>query len=513
MADILKVSQPLVERVPTQAVRPAVDPAVPFDLSDVTRVIQTTDPSEILQQNTGFVPKENETPTILADLLKDPAVTASMIRNITLLQEVFSLLPGANASLTQEMEQLFDALLLRPDQIAGELLRQEETTTLFKGELFNQLRALFAESMTPGSEKPDLATTIGVLLKGLNASISKDDVLDSVANNLTFLANSLEASPRLFERLEQLADAFRAFKAPPPPTAGQLADKLAGAPQQEPPAEAGAKAERMQEFSDLKKQVFDVLKDIENSVLFTPKMAKTLPLIVYNLSRYNDNEDFLPDALRLLLANMDGDAEKAKLLEKLQAYLDRVVPEGGAKAARGAEEESQVIDALARIINRSATSEDIQLLSGDKFEAIVHSLLSSPSNFTPLLHFILPVEFQDMRAFAEIWIDPSADEAPEKRGGGQAQNTHMLMVFDIEGIGRFESELFVQEKRIALNLLCPGAYVEDFRRDIGPAIRQAVGSLGYSFETINVDRLERTHSLMEVFTDLPYRRLGLDVKI
>lgn len=36
------------------------------------------------------------------------------------------------------------------------------------------------------------------------------------------------------------------------------------------------------------------------------------------------------------------------------------------------------------------------------------------------------------------------------------------MVFDIEGVGRFETELYVQGKRIAMNLLCPPAYYDVF---------------------------------------------------
>ncbi len=515
MADILKISTPLVERLPTQAVRPSADAAIPFDLSDVTRVLQTTDPSELLQQNTAFLPKENETPKILADLLKDPAVTATMIRNISMLQEVVHLLPGTNTALTQEIEQLFNALLIAPQDIVPELTRQAESTTLFKGELFNQLRSLLqqatatstgtastssasvAESFLsslpfvssssssaaqPQAPNPELATSIGVLLKGINATFARQDVLNSVANNLTYLANNLSASPRLFEQLTDLTKALRAPDA-------------------------------QQNFHLLKEQVTDVLRAVEKSILFTPQMEKIVPLVAYNLSRYNDNDDFLPDALRLLLSNMNGDAQKAELVEKLQAYIDKFLPQSSVHSARGAEEPSQVIDVLAKIIGTQAQSEELQLVSGDKFEKIVHSLLSSPSNFTPLLHFIVPVEYMDMKAFAEIWIDPNAEDETGKRSSSNtAENTHMLMVFDVEGVGRFEAELYVIKKRIALNLLCPAAYLTELK-DIGPAIRQAVSQLGYSFDTINIDRLDHTHSLMEVFTDLPHKRMGMDVKI
>ncbi len=477
MADILKISTPLVEKQPILGARPVADPTVPFNLSDVSRVLQTTDPAEILQQNTGFVPQE-QAPKILSDLLKDPSVTVGLIKNIYMLQEVIKLLPANNTPLTQEIQQLFDSLLLKPEQVVSELHRQELSTTLFKGELFDQLRLLLGQSY----EKPEVATSIGILLKGLNATISRRDALDSVSNNLSFLADSLESSVQLSERLQTLIGQLRAPDAPA-------------------------------NFISLKREVMDILVDIEKSVLFNPQMEKTLPLIIYNLSRFNDNDEFLPEALRLLLSNMDGDASKAALVKNLQAYIDTYMPPEGARRARAAEEESQVMDVLAKIIGRQASSEELHLLSGDKVEKIIHSLLSSPSNFTPLLHFIVPVQYQDLKAFAEIWIDPNAEEAADpKRGGGEAEATHMLLVFDIEGIGRFESELYVQNKKIALNLLCPPAYTEAFKK-IGPAIRQAVAATGYSFEAINIERLERTHSLMDVFTDLPHKRTGIDVRV
>lgn len=560
MADILKVSTPLVDKLPQQSLRPVADPSLPFNLSDVTRVKQTTDTSALLQQNTGLAENRAETPKILAELLSDPAVTAAMIGGISQLQEIIGLMPANNTALTQEIEQLFAQLLMRPQDIVAELMRQEQSTTLFKGDLFDQLRALVDQN--PG--RSDLATGVGVLLKALNAAVSRPDVLESVANNLTFLAGSVNSSAQLSGTLLQLAEALRQ------PDAGQ-------------------------NFGALKQQIFEALGQLQGSVLFSPQMEKVLPLVVYNLSRYNDNPDFLPDALALLLSHIDGEGQRMALVNNLQAFLDKVLlgspadgvlgqntvggqaaagqapppPEGespapralpdtdaatgdgqpGARGAapsalaaqnlaqrleayysqsnsgelfalgagpthspRGVPEESQVIETLAKIIGKQARSEAVQLLSGDKVNRVIESLLSSPSNFTPLLHFIVPVEFEDLRAFAEIWVDPNAGEDEPARRGQAGDATHMLLVFDVEGLGRFESELYVQNKRIALNLLCPPAYMEEFRR-IGPAIRQAVAATGYSFESIHIDRLERTHSLMDVFTDLPYKRTGIDVKI
>ncbi len=507
MAEILKISTPLVEKspLPGAAVRPQ-EAGTPFNLSDVSRVIQTTDPTEILQQNTGYVPRE-ATPQILADLLKDPAVTVSMMRNIYLLQEVIALLPGTNNALTSEIEQMFEALMVSPENIPAELARQEENTTLFKGELFDQLRSLLAEN----KQNPELATSIGVLLKSLNATISGRDTLDSVANNLQYLLNSLTGgglSKTDFGKIDfpaMMQQGLDPGQLDSLLSQSRLTDKL------DILINLLRTPQAPQNFSTLKDAVLKVLPEVENSVLFSPQMEKTLPLTVYNLSRYNDNQDFLPDALRLLLSNMSGDVPRQELLDKLEGFLAQYHSPEGARQARSAEEESQVIDSLTKLIGKQAESEEIRLVSGERLQNIVHSMLSSPSNFTPLLHFILPVEYMDLKAFAEIWIDPNADELYDPKRPG-TDNSHMLMVFDIEGLGRFEVELYVQGQRIAMNLLCPPPYYDAFAA-IGPAIRQAVSATGYKFEAINIDRLDRTHSLMDVFTDLPHKRMGIDVKV
>ncbi len=507
MADLLKISTPLVDKnpIPAAAAKPQT-PGMPFELSDITRVMQPKSQSELLGQSNGLVPRETS-PKILEELLKDPSVTVSMMRNIYLLQEVVRLLPAANTPLTDELQGMFEALMVKPGDIQAELMRQEDNTTLFKGELFDQLRTLLYEAK--GDVR--LTTSIGVFLKGLNAMLSGRDTLDSVANNLQFLLDSLLGNGLTKSKMDDidfstlLRGGFSQNQLTELLSQSRLTDKL----------DILIGLLRAQEapnhFSMIKEGVLQVLPEVEKSLMFSSQTEKILPLIVYNLSRYNDNESFLPNALQTLLENMQGDVARENLLSSLEEYLSLYRNPEGARQARAAEADSQVIDMLAKIIDKQAESPDVRLVASEKLESIVHSMLASPSNFTPLLHFILPVDFMDVQAFAEIWIDPNAEGESATRGGKE-MGTHMLMVFDIEGFGRFEAELYVQDNRLALNLLCPASAQEAFA-GIGPALREAVSASGYRFETIHVDRLERTHSLMDVFTNLPYKRMGIDVKV
>lgn len=51
---------------------------------------------------------------------------------------------------------------------------------------------------------------------------------------------------------------------------------------------------------------------------------------------------------------------------------------------------SRIMDTLAKIIAKQDRETPMNSLNGDKIEKIITSLLSSPCNYTPLLHFVIP---------------------------------------------------------------------------------------------------------------------------
>lgn len=467
MADILKISTPLVDKSVMHPNKPISPSDIPFDLADVSKVIKPGAQSELQGRNNGLIQKE-DAPAILMNMLKDPSVAVGFLKNIFMLQEIIKLLPVNNSTVSQEIQLLFNALLVDPDSIVDELMRQEFSSTSFKGELFDFLRQLLTEN-----PKPEMRYGIVNLLKSINAAQGKQSIMQSIANTLTFLADSLQSSQKLSAQLQQLAKGF-------------------GAP--------GAEYE----FEQLKGRTLELLQDVQQSILYSPKLQKIVPLLIYNLSRFNDNPDFLREAFSSLMTILDGPQQKERLTQLLHNLLTREHPVQ--------EEPSKIMDVLAKLIGRQTSESDLKLLNADKIEKIVYSLLSSPCNFTPLLHFIIPVQAMDIKAFAEIWIDPNETSDKKDKDGKAQDQTHMMIVFEVDGIGRFEAELFVKGQEISLSLLCPAAYVNEFA-GFGAKITRATAATGYRFQEIKVDKLERQRSLMDVFKTLPHRRTGIDVKI
>lgn len=480
--------------------KPVADPNTPFHMQDVPRVNGTNAQGEILQQNNGLVQREGAA-QILANLLKDPSVTIGFIKNIMLLQEIINLLSANNEALSKETSTLFGSLLVPPEELVPEMKRQENTSTVFKGPLFDLLRKLvgmepdapknllFQREGAPGQGKdglPDMSLlfprgtppltpegqgAVVNLLKAISKYLGNKDVLGGVANSLTYLSHALESSPDLSGRLSELSEQFQS-------------------------EDAG------KNFVLLKQEVLALFKEVENSVLYNPKIEKMLSIGFYNLSRFSDNEEFLFKSINDVFSHLDGEPVKEAFRRAVQDFFTQA----GTKTPP---ESSKIMDTLTKILARQADTEQVSMMDHDKVERVLHSLLSSPCNFTPLLHYVLPVQLEDIKSFAELWINPNGGE---DRGGEAEKSLHLLMVFDIQSVGRFEAEMYIKGRTIDLSLLCPPAYAPEYIA-IRPNILKSIEGTEYRFGKVLVDKLERPRSLMDVFRSLPYKRTGVDVKV
>lgn len=473
MPDFLRVTKPLVAQNQNILPKPGVEATGAFNIQSSTKVIQTHNQSELLKQNNGMT-SGNDVPTLLLDLLEDPTVTASYLKNIFLLEELYNLLPANNKTVTNEIKNILDALLVKPENLTEEMRRQLRSSTAFSGELFDFLREISLQN----KEKPDVQIAIARVLRSIYSFGNQREILDSVANNLSYLNDRLSSSRSLSGKLGELIAGFRSQGA-------------------------------AENFSALKSATLAVIKDIEDSILFSPSLTKTLSILTYNLSRYHSNPDYAAD-MAYRLSRFLSPAQRSELQVLMQAYIDVTTAEKDLLATETAiGNDSQVMTALIKLI-----SQQVQLGTSPadalKLENMLHSLLSSPCNFTPLLHFILPLQYNDMRAFAELWINPDCDEKdmPET----VSQGMHLLMVVDIEGVGRFEAEFYVYESTIDFLLHCPNG-CESGYEDLMKSLPKLLSGTSYHPGKTKVLTFENTRSLMDVFKSLPYRRVGVDVKI
>jgi len=332
VADILRITTPLITKNPAQTTRQPDPNAELFSLTDPTKVVKPAPQSELLRQNNGLM-LQGESSSALIDLLKDPAAAMGFLRSIYLLQEVVGLLPLNNQTVTPEIRQMFEALFVSPEEIIPELNRQENSTTIFKGPFFDLIRNVLRDS-----DSPDQIDAALRLLKAVNNLLDRRDVLDSVSNSLRFLSDSLSSSRGLSLKLAALADCFR-------------------------------QSDAEERLPALKADILPLFREIESSVLFSPKLARILPLITYNLSRYNNDPDYLPEAAERFYNLLQDGEPKESFLALLRGVLQRpgsaVSPEGGfvwgtdSGRAEAGVPYSQVMDLLTRIIDEENRSDKL----------------------------------------------------------------------------------------------------------------------------------------------------------
>lgn len=471
MADMIRSATPITNKNIIQPMREHLSTDLsPFDLSSLSKVPKTLEGSELLQQNTGNIDKQLA-PEVLLDMLKDPTVTVNFIRNILLLKEIVGIISSQNKPVTEEFEQLFNQLAVKPENLVDELMRQEKDSTAFKGDLFDVLRNLVRDN--PSQE---VKVSVTNLLKAINTENCNPEILKALSGTMTYLSETLSPNKQLSENLFILAQKFAA------PDAGE-------------------------NFSELKQEAAKAIQDISQSIMFSSKLSSLCSMITYNLSRYNTNESFLGDSVREVLRFIPQEENKTKFLQKLYDCI------AGFERGRA---NSKVLDTIVKILQKQTDTESVMQMKGETVESVIHSLLSSPSNFTPLLHFVLPIDDGIFKAFGEMWINPDEEDKrvneDSKSSGGQGRLIHMLLVFDIPDVGRFETELYVRDKKINMALLCPPA-VEDIMDSLSLDIRKCIKFSDYSFENIKVEKLEKTRSLVEVFPSLPQKRVGINVRI
>lgn len=333
---------------------------------------------------------------------------------------VYSAVSSEDPAAAEQLEQAFEQLAEKSENAADEFLNTDKSSSVFKGEIFEELKELVKES-----NDPELKKAVLNLLKAVNIENNKPEILKSFSDTMTEISEKLTQNKGL-----------------------------------------SADIQNMNDKNGLSETLKNVLK-------------------------------FIPD-----------DKIKTNFLQKF--YNEALNFESENK-------NSKVLDNLVKILQKQTDSESIMQMKGENIESVIRSLLSSPGNFTPLLHFVLPVDDGLFNIFGEMWINPDEEEKKtekDSKSGGvdDERMMHMLIVFDIPDVGRFETELWVKGKKINMSLLCPPA-MENYTDSLSSDLKKSISFSEYFFDEIKVGKLEKNRSLIEVFPVLPQKRNGINVRI
>lgn len=222
------------------------------------------------------------------------------------------------------------------------------------------------------------------------------------------------------------------------------------------------------------------------------------------LKAFENDKDLnqLIDRLSVIINKVEDMESKITLAQEINLVLSDMAQSAGI-SYRPPTTMENMLDFLVKNINDPS----LKSLSAMNRPEMIQGLLSAPGVFTPLLHFLVPMNMDGMRAFGELWADPDA-------GGTKAgeDGNHLFLCFDIENVGYFELELYTYGKNINISLMCPAGTEKNYQplKSKIPAIAEACG---YSADKMIIEPLKRRRDLTNVFPKLRGRRSGLNVSV
>lgn len=171
---------------------------------------------------------------------------------------------------------------------------------------------------------------------------------------------------------------------------------------------------------------------------------------------------------------------------------------------------SSTLDSLTDFIQTNINNPALKSLDSFNASNLLQSLLNAPGVFTPLAHYILPLEVGNTRAFGELWVDN--DENNPNNTPTTQRNYHLFLTFDVDSIGRFELDMYALGEDVNLSLLYP----PKFEREIDPMkdrVNKIIRNIGYRTQNFETAPLKKPHNLVEVFPKITDKRITLNKRV
>lgn len=591
----------------------------PFDMVELAQPIKASTAQDNDSAAAMMMGRKNLAP--LTVQIKDPTMAVETLKNLLSSDLLEQTMINGYTELYDDMDELIKSFYLAPEKLVREIQNQEKQNTMFSGDEFYKLLHGILKTTT----SPDIRESIGQLLKALNYSSNKQEILNALGANLKFLSEYFSPNESLSRKLSDLSSQWKSSSA---------ADM----------------------FEPLKSETLALLKDVSASLLNDERTQTFIPLIIHNLSRYNTNNGMLKESFANLLAYIPSDdmrrelsvafgnllkkifskkqlsemsdipdsynntlnqsenqdylsifdnkAEKLTLslfikshlsdesylaeldlsrdkLEFLTSPFDegkqsglqtlkniimamltgtdsrQIIP-AVHRDFQGIKDMAALVDYLNEIlrempdipqrdtlfefftnivnemaqrkelppssnipsapstldkltdfIGKNINHEAIQSLDDFNASNLLQSLLNAPGVFTPLAHYILPLQIEDTKAFGELWVD-NDENNPNNTPVGQ-KNYHLFLTFDVESIGRFEVDMYALGENINLSLLYPEKFGFKIKR-LADKIDLIIRNIGYKPAKFETAVLRKPHVLTEVFPKIIDRRKGLNVQ-
>ncbi len=125
----------------------------------------------------------------------------------------------------------------------------------------------------------------------------------------------------------------------------------------------------------------------------------------------------------------------------------------------------------------------------------------------PLLHFILPFQFEDNNVVSEMWVDPDA-----KHGSDGGRKVKLFLKFDIQSLGKFELVMTLQDHESKMQLFVP-TFLAKQDKKIQTDVSSILKKNGIRLSQCAVYGRVRDRKIDEVFPEIRAKENTINVRI
>ena len=407
--------------------------------------------------------------TFLGRLNDTPGLTQALAEVLRSFQGTV-VTSGMGEGMAVDMAALLEMLKMDEGTFAAFFKSQMETSNRFSGPLFSILREAYGNTTSEV-----MRTNILQFLKRYSDYSSSQHIQGNLLRTLTRLTRAIPASWG-----NQLLS-----------MAGELEGKLA----------AGDRA--------------GSLKLLQGAIIpFLAYTSRTndmglsrslISMLALDVARYeNSSKEGVLQAFHQLNAN-------SVLRERLGGLSDEallhLLDNGGfAKAAAQDHFADQLAQTAHRAMRGGAGAE-----TQEAFRNIVSAFLVNESVYMPLLHMVLPLEWNGKMLFSELWVDPDAEENLKRGKGNQDNTIRFLFKIDIQGLGFFDMVLTCQRENVDLQLYCPQA-VTPFAGIVQGEMSRILSENGMKPGAVQVQAMKKPLAISTVFPRIFEGENSINVK-
>ncbi len=236
-----------------------------------------------------------------------------------------------------------------------------------------------------------------------------------------------------------------------------------------------------------------------------PDAAEVMKTVV----KGTDNLSELVDFLNRVLENTPDIPERQTLCDAFEHIVGGMAQNHEMLAQKQSGYESETMKALTAFIDRNVNHPAIRGIDNFNASNLLQSMLNAPGVFTPLAHYIIPIQVEDTRAFGELWVDNDNTSSGKEENG--EKKYHLFLTFDVEAVGRFEVDVYSAGKELNLSVLYPKSY--RYRvSNLTDKITKIAAGVGYNVQNFKTGILFKPHTLAETFPRIKENRKSFDVK-